>query len=111
MASRPSSRTGPLGLAAFLAAVFTALRLAHGIPWSWWWVLSPVWVLAAVLVLIFAGIMVTAAIDQYAGRADRKSAAAASAQRRQSSRPARAESLRGGREPDPARHRLALLAG
>jgi Transmembrane Fragile-X-F protein len=99
MAGRPSSRISPLGLAVLPAAVFTALRLAHGISWSWWWVLSPLWVLAAILVLIFAGIVMTAAIDQYAGRADRKSAAAPSAQRRQSSRPATADS----RDPDPAR--------
>jgi hypothetical protein len=104
MAGRPSSRISPLGLAALLAAVFTALRLAHGISWSWWWVLSPLWVLAAILVLIFAGIMMTAAIDQHAGRAGRKSAAAPSAQQRQSSRPATADS----REPDPTRHRLVL---
>jgi len=108
MAGRPSSRIGPLGLAALLAAVLTALRLAHGISWSWWWVLSPLWVLACILVLIFAGIMMTAAIEQYAGRPSRKGAAAPSAQRRQSSRPATADSLGGSREPHPARHRLVL---
>jgi hypothetical protein len=60
------------GTATLLAAVFTALKLTHMISWSWWWVLSPLWVMVGIVLLIFAGIVITAAIDIYAGRQNRK---------------------------------------
>jgi Transmembrane Fragile-X-F protein len=31
------------------------LKLTGVITWSWWWVLSPIWISAAVLVLLAAG--------------------------------------------------------
>jgi hypothetical protein len=60
------------GTATLLAAVFAALKLTHTISWSWWWVLSPLWVMVGIVVLIFAGIVVTAGIDVYASRQNRK---------------------------------------
>lgn len=37
-------------------ADFTALplKLCHVINWSWWWVLSPIWITASIVVLILA---------------------------------------------------------
>jgi hypothetical protein len=35
-----------------LAIVFTVLKLTGHIAWSWWWVLSPLWI-PFVLVLAF----------------------------------------------------------
>ena len=39
--------------------VFTliALKLTGVITWSWWWVLSPVWISAAVLALLVTGLV------------------------------------------------------
>jgi Flp pilus assembly protein TadB len=33
-----------------------ALKLAGVIHWSWWWVLSPVWISGALLALAIAGV-------------------------------------------------------
>ena len=38
-----------------LAIVFIALKLTHVINWSWWWVLSPLWVPA---LIAFAIVMI-----------------------------------------------------
>jgi hypothetical protein len=41
-----------------LTIVFIVLKLTHVIDWSWWWVLSPLWISAliavAILLIIFA---------------------------------------------------------
>lgn len=41
----------------FLVA-FVVLKLVGVIDWSWWWVLSPIWITFAIAVLVFAGIYV-----------------------------------------------------
>lgn len=40
-----------IGIADVLTIVFVVLKLVGVINWSWWWVLSPVWI-SIVLVLI-----------------------------------------------------------
>ncbi|MFI5911430.1 hypothetical protein [Dactylosporangium sp. NPDC051541] len=35
-------------------AVLVALKLTHVVDWSWWWVLSPLWVMFALMVVIAA---------------------------------------------------------
>lgn len=37
-----------------LAIVFTILKLTHVIDWSWWWVLSPLWIGLILGIIIFA---------------------------------------------------------
>jgi hypothetical protein len=40
-----------------LAILFIGLKLTHYINWSWWWVLSPLWIPTAfvcILLIIFA---------------------------------------------------------
>ena len=37
-----------------LTIAFIVLKLTGHINWSWWWVLSPAWILVAVLVLVLA---------------------------------------------------------
>ena len=48
--------SGGIGLTGGLVLLFVGLKLAGVIGWSWWWVVSPMWisclVLAALLVLI-----------------------------------------------------------
>jgi Transmembrane Fragile-X-F protein len=74
LAGRPSPGISAPGLAALLAVIFTALRLARAISWSWWWVLAPLWGLAGLVLLIFAGIVGTAAIDRHVSVSQRKRA-------------------------------------
>lgn len=33
-----------LGLAGVLTIIFVVLKLVGVIAWSWWWVLSPLWI-------------------------------------------------------------------
>lgn len=35
----------------FVFLVFLILRLANLIGWSWWWVTSPLWIVAAITIL------------------------------------------------------------
>lgn len=37
-----------------MALVFITLKLSHVIDWSWWWVISPIWISAGLVVLISA---------------------------------------------------------
>jgi hypothetical protein len=34
-----------------LQVAFIVLKLTHVIDWSWWWVLSPIWVTIAILLI------------------------------------------------------------
>lgn len=50
---------GGLGLPAVLAVVFVVLKLTGLINWSWWWVLAPIWIPWAILVVVL-GLLFTA---------------------------------------------------
>lgn len=39
-----NSSSGSLGFTGLLTIVFIALKLIGNIDWSWWWVLSPLWI-------------------------------------------------------------------
>ena len=39
-----SSGSGGIGFAGLLTIVFIVLKLLGKIDWSWWWVLSPMWI-------------------------------------------------------------------
>lgn len=50
---KKSSSAGSIGFLGLLSLVFIALKLTGAISWSWWWVLSPLWIPTAVTLLIF----------------------------------------------------------
>ena len=69
MASRTSTSSG-IGFTGLLTIVFIALKLTGYIAWSWWWVLSPLWIPAGIFcsVLLCIGVfmvitVIVAAID------------------------------------------------
>lgn len=39
-----SNKGNGLGLCDVLAIVFVILKLVGVIDWSWWWILSPIWI-------------------------------------------------------------------
>lgn len=39
-------------LPALLTVLFVGLKLTGYIDWSWWWVLSPIWITILVVILI-----------------------------------------------------------
>lgn len=52
MSSTSSSSSSGLGFAGALTILFIALKLTGVIAWSWWWVLSPLWIGFALWLLI-----------------------------------------------------------
>ena len=50
MASEASS--GGVGFFGLLALLFIGLKLTGHIAWSWWWVLSPIWIPLALVAVI-----------------------------------------------------------
>ena len=43
--------SGGIGFAGVLTIAFIILKLLGKIAWSWWWVLSPIWISAIVAIL------------------------------------------------------------
>lgn len=60
--SKKSTETGGIGLLGILTVAFIVLKLTNYIDWSWWWVLSPLWIPFAfagavgLIALVIAGI-------------------------------------------------------
>ena len=50
--------SGGVGFFGALALLFIALKLTGYITWSWWWVLAPMWIPIA-LILLFVAFVVT----------------------------------------------------
>jgi hypothetical protein len=42
--SSSSSSSGGISFTGALTILFIGLKLGHVINWSWWWVLSPIWI-------------------------------------------------------------------
>lgn len=42
--SNNSTNGGGIGFCGLLTIVFIVLKLTNNIDWSWWWVLSPLWI-------------------------------------------------------------------
>lgn len=51
-----TSGTG-VGFCGLLFLVFLVLKLCKVIDWSWWWVTSPIWIMAGLAII--AGIITT----------------------------------------------------
>lgn len=50
--SDSSNNPGGIGFLGLLAIVFIVLKLTETIDWSWWWVLSPIWIPAALVIVV-----------------------------------------------------------
>lgn len=57
--STSDNNSGGIGFTSALTLLFIGLKLGHVIDWSWWWILSPLWISAALvfLVLCIAGLV------------------------------------------------------
>lgn len=49
-----SGGSGGIGFAGLLTVLFVGLKLTGYIAWSWWWVLSPLWISTGLVLLILA---------------------------------------------------------
>jgi len=55
-----NNSSGGIGFAGLLTIVFIVLKLLGKIDWSWWWVLSPIWIsilLVVVIIIVSATIL------------------------------------------------------
>lgn len=53
-----SSSSRGIGFVGLLTIVFIVLKLLGKITWSWWWVLSPLWISAGLAFLVLLGILI-----------------------------------------------------
>lgn len=67
MSNKSSTTSGGIGFVGLLTIVFIVLKLCKVISWSWVWVLSPIWIFASVLLLIFGIGLLIAFIDYKKG--------------------------------------------
>lgn len=56
--SNNNSTGGGIGFAGLLTILFIGLKLTGYISWSWWWVLSPIWITVVAVIGIFLMIFV-----------------------------------------------------
>jgi hypothetical protein len=61
MATQSQSASRGIGFTGLLTIVFITLKLTNHIDWSWWWVLSPIWI-SILYVLLLIAIIVAIAI-------------------------------------------------
>ena len=47
---------GCISILSILLIIFVVLKLTGNIDWSWWWVLSPIWIYNA-LIIVFVIIL------------------------------------------------------
>lgn len=58
--SETKTQSGGIGFLGLLTLLFIGLKLTNYIAWSWWWVLSPVWIPLALVLAIVIGYFIFA---------------------------------------------------
>ncbi len=56
MSSKSSTASHGFCLGTLLTVLFVGLKLCHQIDWSWWWVLSPLWIPWAIAFIVMGAI-------------------------------------------------------
>lgn len=51
-----NSSSGGMGFVRWLTILFIGLKLTHYIEWTWWWVLSPIWISLVLFCLMMMGV-------------------------------------------------------
>ena len=64
MTSNSSSSSG-IGFTGALTILFIGLKLCNVIHWSWWWVLSPIWISMSIVILIIAILAILVLIKEF----------------------------------------------
>ncbi len=60
--SNSGTASGGIGFWSLLSVAFIVLKLCDVIAWSWWWVLSPLWIPWLVLAIIAVVALIVIAI-------------------------------------------------
>jgi hypothetical protein len=56
---------GGIGFVGLLTILFIALKLTNFIDWSWWWVLSPIWISFLLIILI---VLIIGTVETFVNR-------------------------------------------
>ncbi len=72
MSTESSSSSGGIGFVGLLTIAFIILKLINKIDWSWWWVLSPIWIMILILILVLVVIGIIAVINYFISEKKRK---------------------------------------
>ena len=54
MKENENGASAGVGITGLLAVAFIVLKLCGVIDWSWWWVLSPIWIPAGIVLIVLA---------------------------------------------------------
>jgi uncharacterized protein (DUF983 family) len=65
MSSNSSSASSGIGFPGLLTVLFIGLKLTGHITWSWWWVLSPLWISALIALVFFAIVFIILLIQGF----------------------------------------------
>jgi hypothetical protein len=60
--SDSNNASGGVGFTGLLTVLFIGLKLGKVIDWSWWWVLSPMWISAAFAAVVIAVVLLVMAV-------------------------------------------------
>ena len=64
-----AASSGGIGFVGLLTIVFIALKLTGVIGWSWWWVLSPLWITPLIfLAILLVGLVVWFSVEMSKGK-------------------------------------------
>lgn len=58
MKQKVEVKSGGIGFCGLLTVLFIGLKLTGYIAWSWWWVLSPLWIPVALVLAIIVVLLV-----------------------------------------------------
>lgn len=64
MSSKTNNSSSGIGFSGLLTIVFIVLKLTNYINWSWWWVLSPIWIGLALIFLILLGALIITTLNK-----------------------------------------------
>ena len=71
--SKESGKSGSIGFAGMLTILFIGLKLTGHIDWSWWWVVSPIWItVGAVAGIFFIAAVIIGCIELYENWGDKQ---------------------------------------
>ena len=63
MENKNNNSSKGVGFAGLLTIAFIVLKLCGVIAWSWWWVLSPVWITIAIVIVLLIGVVIKAVVE------------------------------------------------
>ena len=60
-----SSNSSGISFTGALTILFIGLKLCNVIHWSWWWVLSPIWISMSIAIFIIAILAIFVLIKEF----------------------------------------------